>query len=111
MQNLKTLLEQLNLPVAYDHFNTPTTPPFIVFRRYSQSNFGADGIVYAKIDNYYVELYTEYKDAELEASLEALLTNSGIFFNVESEEYINDEKMYQVVYSIGYKVEGGNENG
>lgn len=110
MQNLKTLLEQLEIPVAYDHFNTPTTPPFVVFRRYSQNNFGADNIVYEKINNYYIELYTEYKDAELETSLEALLTNADIFFNVESEEYINDEKMYQIVYSIGYK-EGGNENG
>ena len=30
MQNLKELLEQLNIPVAYDHFNTATTPPFVV---------------------------------------------------------------------------------
>ncbi len=110
MQALKELLEQLNIPVAYDHFNTPTTPPFVVFRRYSQNNYGADNQVYAIINNYYIELYTEYKDVVLEASLEALLTNADIFFNVESEEYINDEKMYQVVYTIGYK-EGGNENG
>ena len=105
MQVLKELLEQLHISVAYDHFNTPTTPPFITFRRYSQSNFGADNKVYEKINNYYVELYTEYKDAELEASLEALLTDADIFFNVESEEYISDEKMYQIVYSIGYKEE------
>lgn len=105
MQDLKTLLDQLNIPVAYDHFNTPTTPPFVVFRRYSQSNFGADNKVYQKINNYYIELYTEYKDVELEGSLENLLTEADIFFNVESEEYINDEKMYQVVYAIGYKEE------
>jgi len=105
MQNLKTLLDELNIPVAYDHFNTPTTPPFVVFRRYSQSNFGADNKVYEKINNYYIELYTEYKDVELEESLENLLTEADIFFNVESEEYINDEKMYQVVYAIGYKEE------
>lgn len=105
MQDLKTLLDQLNIPVAYDHFNTPTTPPFVVFRRYSQSNFGADNKVYEKINNYYIELYTEYKDVELEESLENLLTEADIFFNVEGEEYINDEKMYQIVYSIGYKEE------
>lgn len=105
MQNLKTLLDELNIPVAYNHFNTPTTPPFVVFRRYSQSNFGADNKVYEKINNYYIELYTEYKDVELEESLENLLTEADIFFNVESEEYINDEKMYQVVYAIGYKEE------
>jgi hypothetical protein len=103
MQNLKTLLEQLNIPVAYDHFNTETNPPFIVFKRYSQNNFGADDIVYEKINNYYVYLVTEYKDAELEEELENVLTEAGIFFNVESEDYVDDEKCYQIVYSIGYK--------
>ena len=105
MQNLKTILEQLNIPVAYDHFNTSTEPPFIVFRRYSQSNFGADNKVYETINNYYVYLVTEYKDVELEDSLQELLTNNDIFFNVESEDYVDTEKCYQIVYSIGYKEE------
>lgn len=103
MQELKTILEQLEIPVAYDHFNTATNPPFIAFRRYSQNNFGADDIVYEKINNYYVYLITDYKDVELEEQLENVLTEAGIFFNVESEDYVDDEKCYQIVYSIGYK--------
>lgn len=105
MQVLMTILQQLNIPVAYDHFNTPTAPPFIAYRRYSQSNFGADNKVYEKINNYYIELYTEFKDVELEEQLEELLNNNDIFFNVESETYIDGEKMYEIVYSIGYKEE------
>ena len=108
MQNLKTLLEQLEIPVAYNHFNQPTNPPFVVFRRYSQSNFGADNKVYEKIDNYYVELYTEFNDVELEENLENILTQADIFFNVESEDYIDSEKMYQVIYAINYKEEKNN---
>lgn len=103
MQDLKILLEGLNIPVAYDHFNTETNPPFLVFRRYSQSNFGADNIVYEKINNYYIYLVTEYKDPTLEEQLEAILTSAEIYYNVESEEYIDTEKCYQIVYSIGYK--------
>lgn len=105
MQYLKQILEQLEIPVAYDHFNQATTPPFIAFRRYSQDNFGADDIVYEKINNYYVYLCTEYKDVELEERLEELLTDNGIFFNVESEDYIDTEKMYQIIYTINYKEE------
>lgn len=105
MQNLKQILEQLNIPVAYDHFNTATNPPFIVFRRYSQSNFGADNVVYKKINNYYVELYTEFKDADIEEQLELVLTDAGIFYNVESEDYIDTEKMYEVIYNINYNEE------
>ena len=102
MQVLKELLSQLNIPVAYNHFNQPTNPPFVVYRRYSQSNFGADDIVYQRINNYYIELYTEYKDTSLEEELETLLTNNGIFYNVESEDYLDDEKMYEIIYSINY---------
>lgn len=109
MQNLKLILEQLGLPVAYDHFNRETNPPFVVFRRYSQSNFGADDVVYERINNYYVELYTEYKDAELEEELENILFENGIFYNVESEDYIDEEKMYEIIYTINYKEE--KENG
>lgn len=105
MQNLKLILEQLGLPVAYNHFNQETNPPFVVFRRYSQSNFGADDIVYEKINNYYVELYTEYKDAELEEELENIFFENGIFYNVESEDYIDEEKMYEIIYQINYKEE------
>ena len=105
MQNLKQILEQLNIPVAYDHFNTATNPPFIAFRRYSQSNFGADNVVYKKINNYYVELYTEFKDADIEEQLEQVLTDAGIFYNVESEAYIDTEKMYEVIYNINYNEE------
>lgn len=93
----------MNIPVAYNHFNTATNPPFIAYRRYSTSNFGADNKVYKKLNNYYVELYTEYKDVSLEEQLEELLTNADIFFEIESEDYIDTEQMYQVIYSINYE--------
>lgn len=103
MQQLKELLSTLNIPVAYDHFNTATNPPFIAFRRYSSENFGADDKVYEKINNYYVYLVTDYKDINMEKALEDLLDENDIFYDVESEDYVDDEKCYQIIYSIGYK--------
>lgn len=103
MQILKEILEQLNIPVAYDHFNTATNPPFLAYRRYSTSNFGADNKVYKKLENYYLELYTEYKDIELEEELEKLLDDNDIFYEVASEDYIDTEQIYQVVYNINYE--------
>lgn len=100
MQSLKQLLDQLNIPVAYDHFNTDTNPPFIAYMRISSSNYGADNKVYKKINNYYIYLYTEYKDVEMESSLEQLLDDADIFYEVEGESYIDTEQMYQVIYSI-----------
>ena len=97
---LKTILDQLNIPVAYDHFNTATQPPFIAFRRYSQSNFGADNITYKAINNYYIYLVTEYKDVGLEQRLEDLLTENEIYYEAISEDYISEEKTYQIVYEV-----------
>lgn len=108
MQDLKELLETLKLPVAYSHFNEATMPPCIVYRRSSTENFSADDKVYKKINQFYVELYTQYKDVTLEESLENLFDESDIFWNVESEDYIDTEKMYQVIYLIN--IEGGNLN-
>ena len=97
---IKNLLEQLNIPVAYSHFNTSVTPPVAVYRRSTTNNFGADNKVYKKNNNYYVELYTQYKDPELEQRLEDLFDNAEIFYEVESEDYIDSEKMYEVIYTI-----------
>lgn len=108
MQDLMDLLKEMDLPVAYNHFNTAIEPPCIIYRRISTENFSADDKVYKKIDEYYVELYTEFKDIEKETALEELFNQGGIFWNVESEDYIDTEKMYQVVYSIN--IEGGTFN-
>jgi len=100
VQDLKNMLEQLNIPVVYDHFNTSTNPPFAVYRRDSTSNFGADNKVYKKINNYYVELYTEFKNPALEEQLESIFNASEIFYEIESETYIDTEQMYEVIYLI-----------
>lgn len=100
MNELKEILEELKCPVAYDHFNTSTPTPFIVFRRYSNNNFFADGKVYKKIENIYVELYTDKKDTELEEKLEQLFDENEIIYNVESEEFISEENVYEIIYVI-----------
>jgi hypothetical protein len=100
MQELKTILEQLNIPVAYNHFNTETEPPCVTFRRDSTSNFGADNKVYKKINNYVVQLYTDLKNPTLETQLENLFDANNIFYDVTSEDYIDTENMYEVIYEV-----------
>lgn len=100
MQELKAMLEQLQIPVAYSHFNTEQTPPFVVFLRQSTSNFGADDKVYKKINNYLVELYTEYKDPAIEEQLEDIFDANDVFYNVTSEDYIDSEQMYEIIYEV-----------
>lgn len=108
MQELKRILEQMNIPVAYSHFNTSTEPPVIAYYRQSTSNFGADNKVFYKINNYIVELYSEFKAPDLESQLENLFDENNIFYNVASEDYIDTENMYQIIYEV--TLENENEN-
>lgn len=95
------MAEETGLPVAYDHFaeGESPDPPFLVFLFPSSDNFSADGQVYAKINALHFELYTDKKDPEIEAKVEAVLDQRGIFYD-KSEAWIPDERLYEVLYTM-----------
>lgn len=94
------MLEQTGLPLAYDHFKEgeAPAPPFLIFLFPRSDNFSADGRVYQKIDELNIELYTDLKQPDVEAQLEAVLTRHEIVYN-KSEVWIPDEKLYEVLYT------------
>lgn len=100
MNELFELLKQLNIPVAYHHFIEATAPPYIAYYRSETNNFYADNKVYQKVDTYRIELYTMQKDITLEAQLEELLENMELPYEVIAESYIENEKVYQVIYEV-----------
>ena len=95
------MLEETNLPIAYDHFaeGESPDPPFICFLFPGSDNFSADGRVYFKIHSVHVELYTDIKDPELEQRLETVLDRHGIFYQ-KTEVWIDSEKLYEVLYQF-----------
>ena len=95
------MLEETNLPIAYDHFaeGESPDPPFICFLFPGSDNFSADGRVYLKIRNVNLELYTDLKDPELEDRLETVLDRHGIFYQ-KTEVWIEEEKLYEVLYQF-----------
>lgn len=98
-QELYTLLKTLKLPVAYDHFVDMNELPGIVYREATDNVFYADDTAYYLQNQYEVVLITKYKDTELEAELEDLLTENDIAF--EKQEYFNDaERVYFIEYDI-----------
>lgn len=99
LDRLKELLDTLNIPVAYHHFNSPTAPPFIAYYRESTSNTFADNKVQQKFENITIELYTEKKDIELENKLETLLNDNELPYEI-GEFFIDTENLYQVSYGI-----------
>lgn len=101
-KELFQLLETLDIPVAYDHFNSDKNvePPFVVYRETSPDTFKADSITYFRPYNFEIELVTSIKDVALEQSIENLLTTNKIPYDVESEVWDEDERIYHNFYEI-----------
>lgn len=96
---LYTLLNTLHIPVAYDHFLTPQSLPFIVYRVQDISPFDADNKTIFYDNNYELSLCTEYRDFTLEASIEQMLFNNDLPFT-KTIVYIESEGFYQTNYNF-----------
>ena len=96
------MLKTLNIPVAYDHFdsNKAIPLPFVVYREIAPETFKADGITYYRPYEFEIELVTEKKDVSLQGQVEALLTNNKIPYDMENEVWDEDEKIYHNFYEI-----------
>lgn len=100
-ENIVLMLEETGLPLAYDHFEEGESPdpPFLIFLFPRSDNFVADGRVYQKINELHIELYTDRKQPDVEARLEAVLDDRGQVYD-KSEVWIPEEKLYEVLYSM-----------
>ena len=99
MDELLQIMQELSLPFAYDHFaeGESPEPPFVVYLIPGNNNFAADGIAYYKISEVHIELYTDKKDPQLEAQVEAVLDQHGIFYD-KTETWIESEKLYEILF-------------
>lgn len=100
-KELYELLQELNIPVAYNHFvaEDNITPPFILYRNDTANNLKADDKTYFKQHEYIIDLVTDTKDTVKEGLLEDLLDNNNVPYDKE-EDYIEGEKIYQIRYFI-----------
>ena len=110
-ENVLAMLKELNLPVAYDHFaeGESPDPPFICFLYPQNAPLGADNIVYYQLHHLDIELYTDEKNPPLEAKMERLLTAHELFFH-KSEVWIEEEKMYEVLYEVTVDLDSDGED-
>ena len=107
MERLISIIKEMGIPYAYDHFaeGEAPDPPFLCYLLSGSDNFSADGKVYHKFTEGRLELYTDFKDPEAEQNVEDVLDAAGIFYN-KSETWIQSEKLYEVMYS--FEMEGLN---
>ena len=108
MDNIISIMDEIGIPYAYDHFaeGEAPDPPFICFLHPGSDNFAADGWAYFKINQVHIELYTDEKNPQTESSVETVLDEHGIFFD-KTEVWIESERLYEVLYS--FSVGGKNQ--
>lgn len=104
LSELNLILQTTGFPVAYSHFvesdNEPLpAPPFITYLVLYSSNFSADNVTYKQFQNLQIELYTDRKDLEAEAIVEAVLNENEIPF-ATTESYIESEQLFQKIYEV-----------
>ena len=101
MEELVKMIEEMDIPFAYDHFaeGESPEPPFITYLLPDGDNFAADGIVYYKISGVRIELYTDFKNPAIEEKVTAVLDSHGIFY-AQNEVWIEEEKLYEVAFEF-----------
>ena len=107
IENIVEMLQEMNIPFAYDHFSEGESPepPYNCYLIQGSDNFAADGKVYFKMNEVRIEMYTDFKDLDLESRVESVLDGHEIYYN-KSETWIQSEKLYEVMYS--FEMEGLN---
>lgn len=100
-EEIKQMLLELGLPVAYWNFDEEEVPaaPYIIFSMPESDNLAADGKVYQKVNKLYIELYVNSKSPRIEAQLEELMDAHGLFYN-RQEYYIEKDKMFEELYTL-----------
>ena len=98
-KEIADVIESTALPFAYYQFPKGAAPflPYVIFYYPNADDLKADNSNYQVITAINIELYTQNKDFQTEAAVEAVLTSAGFVFE-KSETYLETEKMYEVLY-------------
>ena len=96
---VKQMIKSIGFPYAYYQFTEATAqpPPFICYFFGSDDDLIADNKNYQKIANLIIELYTDTKDFEAEAAVEAALDGAELPYRRE-ESAIDSERLYLCVF-------------
>lgn len=99
-KEVSDMIATIGLDYAYYQFedNTELKPPFVCFYYPESDDVYADNSNYAGVRRLVIELYTDNKDFESEATIEAVLAGAGLSW-AKTEQYIDTEQMWQVVYN------------
>lgn len=106
-KEIATMIGETGLEYTYYSFPEHEAPelPYLVFYYPTNDDFGADNYNYVPIVNLNIELYTNNKDFETEATVEGVLNAHGMYYT-KTETYLNSEEMFEILYTMQIAIEG-----
>lgn len=102
---INNMVRSIGLPYAYRAFRTddpenpPPKPPFIVYFYRASNDLYADNSNYQKIERLCIELYTDYKEPQIEETVTTVLKTHGLTYRRE-EVYLEDEQMLMNIFTM-----------
>ena len=105
--DIATMLESTDLPVAYNAFPVGNVPPlpYIVYSFPNSENFGADNVAYQRGESLRVWLCTKEKDFSTENALESVFNENGIYWD-KTESFLQSDSMYMILYEMEIIING-----
>ena len=96
-----SMINSMGLPFVYRAFDNDTAQPtpFICYLYTGNTPEPADNKNFTKIETLVIELYTDNKDFELEATIESVLDTNEMVYE-RDEEWISDEQMQVTTYTM-----------
>lgn len=98
--SIYSTLQGTHLPVAYSHFRTDQSPPYLVYTGNGQDTFQGDNTHYWRENRYQVEYYFTTKDESNEAAIEDALLADGYLYDKSEDIYIEDEDVFVIYYYV-----------
>ena len=99
------MVASIGLPYRYSHFSETPQPPYLVFYYPAENDPHADNSNYINKRQLFIELFTNTKDMEAEASVEDVLRQHGLSWYKQTD-FLNDEKLFQTVYETEVIING-----
>lgn len=111
ISEIKTMLAETHLSATYLQWPEKQVPdlPYIVWTLPSSNNFGADDKVYKRVETLEIELYSNPRDFDTEAAVEAVLESHELFWD-KTSFWLSTEHMNETVYTIEIYIEAETAN-
>jgi len=97
---LKQILEAYGIPCEFGHFSSPQKPPYIAWIFTGSENEYADNKVLLSQKTVQIELYVRTAVPEQVLDFETYLTESGVRWEMTSDQWIDTEKLFMFTYSV-----------